>query len=143
MKLDFMMLANYAEVQNGLLYISGGTWDTTNVHAPPQGPGVPEGTVAVVQGTLVARVLFHVTETGRDHGFTVSIMDEDGGDVLKIEGGGPVGLQPELPPGWDQGLNLAVPLTGLTLKKFGRYNISLQIDDQHVADLPFRVVQRY
>lgn len=146
MKLDFMMLANHAEVQNGLLYISGGSWDTINVNAPPQAPEgvpIPEGVVAVIRGTFVARILFHVTETDSDHSFIVSVMDEDGGDVARFEASGPIVKTPELPPGWDQGLNLAIPLTGTPLKSFGRYSISLQVDQQHLADLAFRVVKRY
>src|SRR5207248_371637 len=61
-KLDWMMLANYAEVNNGLLYIAGGSCDTTTIHAPLPSQS-PEGAVAIIQGFLVVRELFHVTET--------------------------------------------------------------------------------
>jgi hypothetical protein len=142
-KVDFMMLANHAEVNNGLFYISGGTWDTTNVQATPPPGALPEDAVAVIQGTLAVRVLFHITETERDHGFAVTIMDEDGEQVVTIEGGGPVPRMADVPPGWDQGLNLAVPLSGIPLKRFGLYTVSLQVDGQHVADRPFRVLKAY
>jgi hypothetical protein len=140
-KLGWMLLANHAEVNNGLLYIAGGTWDTSTVHAPPE--GLPEGSVAQVTGTLVIRLLFHVTETDRDHTFTVTLMDEDGGEVGKIEGGATISRIQGLPPGWDQGLNLAIPLTGIPLPRFGLYNLSVQVDGQHLGDLPFRVLKDY
>jgi hypothetical protein len=143
-KLDWMLLANHAEVQNGLLYISGGTWDTTNVNAPlPEGAPAPEGTVALFQGMLVIRLLFHVTETDREHALTVTVMDEDGGQIARIEGRSQVERTSDLPPGWDQGATLTIPLSGLPLPRFWLYRISVQVDGQHLDDLPFRVVKAY
>jgi hypothetical protein len=141
-KLDWMMLANYAEVNNGLLYVAGGSWDTTTIHAPLP-PAAPEGSVAVLQGFLVVRVLFHATETERAHSFAITVIDEDGGDVAKIEGEAHVARVPGLPPGWDHGVNIAVPLTGMPLRSFGLYNIALQVDGQHIGDRPFRVLKGY
>ena len=38
MKLDWILLANYAEVgPSGLLAVVGGTWDTMTVHSPAAG----------------------------------------------------------------------------------------------------------
>lgn len=143
MKLDWMMLANHAEApENGLLYVAGGGWDTTTINAPlPE--GAPPGAVAFIQGYLVVRLLFHLTETERDHGFAITVMDEDGGDVARIEGSVHVARSPDLPPGWDHGVNLAVSLTGIPVRRFGLYSISLQVDGQHVGDRPFRVLQGY
>jgi len=139
-KLDWMMLANYAEiVPTGLLTVVGGTWDTISVHGPvPE--DAPEGAVALVTGCVVVRALFHVTETGRDHAFALTVMDEDGGEVARIDGGLHVERQPDVPPGWDQGVNLVVSLAGLPIPRFGLYTVSMQIDGQHVGDRPFRVV---
>jgi hypothetical protein len=143
LKLDWMLLANYAEVgPTGLLTVVGGTWDTMTVHAPLPDDG-PEGAVAVLTGCVVVRALFHVTETGREHGFALTVMDEDGGDVARIEGSVRVDRQPDLPPGWDQGVNMAISLTGMPVPLFGLYTISLQIDGQHVGDRSFRVVQGF
>ena len=140
MKLDWIMLANYAEIApNGLLTVVGGTWDTMTVHAPLP-DDAPEGAVAILNGSVVVRALFHVTETGRDHEFTLTVMDEDGGEVARIAGSMRVERQPDLPPGWDQGVNLAVNLTGMPVPHFGLYTISLQIDGLHVGDRSFRVV---
>ena len=84
MNLDWMILANYAEVNGGLLYISGGGWDTLTVQAPAE--GAPPGVFAVLQGTLVIRLLFHQTETGRDHQFEVAIIDEDDEIFVMVAG---------------------------------------------------------
>ena len=97
----------------------------------------------MLTGSVVVRALFHVTETGREHEFTLTVMDEDGGDVARIEGSVHVDRQPDSPAGWDQGVNMAVSLTGMPVPQFGLYTISLQIDGQHVGDRPFRVVQGY
>jgi hypothetical protein len=142
-KLDWILLANYAEVgPAGLLTVVGGTWDTMTVHAPLP-DDAPEGAVAVLTGSVVVRALFHVTETDREHGFLLTVMDEDGGDVARIEGSVDVDRQPDVPPGWDQGVNMAVSLTGMPVPRFGLYTISLQIDGQHVGDRPFRVVKGF
>jgi len=142
-KLDWILLANYAEVgPSGLLTVVGGTWDTMTVHAPlPE--DAPEDAVAMLTGCVVVRALFHVTETGREHEFALTVMDEDGGDVARIEGSVRVDRQPDSPPGWDQGVNMVVSLTGMPVPQFGLYTISMQIDGQHVGDRPFRVVQGF
>ena len=70
-------------------------------------------------------------------------MDEDGGDVARIEGSIHVERQPDLPPGWDQGVNMTVSLTGMPMPRFGLYTISMQIDGQHVGDRSFRVLQGF
>ena len=143
MKLDWMLLANYAEVgPTGLLTVVGATWDTMTVHtALPD--DAPEGTVAMLSGSAVVRALFHVTETDREHEFALTVMDEDGGDVARIEGAVRVDRQPDSPAGWDQGVNMVVGLTGMPVPRFGLYTISMQIDGQHVGDRPFRVVKGF
>ena len=84
MKLDLMMLANYAEVApNGLLYIAGGGWDTITVNAPIE---EPEGVYTAMAGALAIKLLFHATETERSHHFEVTIMDDDGVELAKSAG---------------------------------------------------------
>jgi hypothetical protein len=118
MNLDWMMLCNYAEVApNGLLYIVGGGWDTVTVSAPME--GAPPGVFAVLQGTLVIRLLFHQTETGRDHSFEVVFTDEDGQEMGKAGGSIRVERSPGIPVGWPQNVNLPIPLTGIGLPRAG------------------------
>jgi hypothetical protein len=140
-KLEWMALANYAENRDGLLYIVGGGWDTINVQAPIE--GAPTGVFAVMQGTLVVRLLASTTETGQPHTFTIEIIDEDGTQIAKAEGGFPVDAIVGLPIGWDQGVNLVMPLTGLLLPGPGNYTINLRVDDELLGDRPFRVLKLY
>lgn len=139
MKLDWMTLANYAEVNNGLLYIAGGAWDTINVNAPLE--GAPDSVFAVIQGTLIIRLLFHSTEVDREHAFAVTIMDEDGANVGQADGAVRPERQPGIPMGWDTPFNMVLPLTGIPLPRPGLYTISLTVAGTHLGDRPFRVLK--
>lgn len=107
MKLEWMALANYAEDRGGLLYVVGGAWDTINVQGPIQ--GAPPGIFVVIQGMLVIRVLMHPTETGEQHTFSFEIVDEDGQQLVKVDGDFRAERTPGLPIGWDQGANRSSP----------------------------------
>lgn len=144
MKLDWLILANSAEEANGLVHMLGAGWDTINVRAPLHEPdGSPSDIVAVVQGTLIARLLLHPTETARDHPFELTIVDEDGATILKMEGAFRVDPSSAVPPSWDHGMNLVMPLTGLQLPRFGLYQVSLIVNQTHYGERPFRVVKAY
>jgi hypothetical protein len=140
MRLDWMMLANYAEAPpgGGLVYIAGGSWDTITVTG---GEDLPEGVVAVVQGYLAVRILLHPTELGRARTFDVKVVDEDGEEIAQVEGGFETEAADDLPPGWHQGFNLVFPLNGLPLPRFGLYAINFLLDGQHLGEREFRVVR--
>jgi hypothetical protein len=140
-RLEFMMLANHAEVQGGLLYISGGTFDTINVQARMEGG--PPGSVAALQGTLVIRMLFDFTETDKDHAFDLSLVDEDGQEIVRSEVPFHVAKTVGLPEGWDQGHNIVANFPALALPKFGEYAFHLTVDGEPVGDRPFRVLKLY
>ena len=142
-----MLLANYAEDNKGLLNVSGASWDTIEVRGPTSvasGP-VPDGPLPVAQivGFLVARVSFHPSETGREHKVGILVTSADGETVAKAEGRQVIPKQKDLPSGWPQGVNLIIPMTGVPLPEFAHYSIVLQVDDQHLGDMAFRVVKKY
>jgi hypothetical protein len=143
MEVGWMMLANYAEAQNGMLYLAGAGWDTINVRAEPQ-EDAPPGVVALVRGVLVVRLRFHHTEAGTEFPFKVVIVDEDGGDIGQIDGA-ITALPPEAdtPPTWDRSSHVVAELNGLPLPRFGEYRIHMHVNHEHKGDLPFRVVRRY
>ncbi len=142
MKLEWMILANHAEEQAGLLYMAGGTWDTVTVNGALEA-GPPDA-VAVFRGTLVVRVLFHPTETEREHAFQLMVRDEDGHTIHELpELPARIERNKDLPAGWEQGFNLLFELTGMPLPHFGMYTLSILIDGQHLGDRPFRVLQNY
>lgn len=137
-----MILANYAEAPDGgLFYVAGGGWDTIAVQAPIQ--GAPEGVFAVINGYLMIRLLFHLTETDREHTTRVNIMDDDGQEIAVSESTFPVTKIEGLPTGWLQNLNIVMPLTGIALPHPGNYVINLNVDGQWAGDRQFRVLKQY
>src|SRR5215208_1643422 len=141
MELAWMMLANHAEAANGLLYISGGAWDTVTVNEAPPEP--PEGVVAFVQGVLVIRINFHATEVETDYPFHVIVVDEDGLEIGKVEGTMSALRQQGNPPAWPHPANIVVSLTGLPLPRFGEYRIHVRVNREHKGDTPFRAVKGF
>jgi Family of unknown function (DUF6941) len=139
--LEWMMLANHAEARDGLLYISGGTWDSLNVQGPIEGG--PPNAVAIFQGFLIVRLNFHATEVPSEHAFDLVVIDEDGGEHGKAEGQFRVEKIPGVPPEWGQGFNMIAGLSGLPLPKFGKYAINLLVDGSHLGERPFRVLKLY
>jgi hypothetical protein len=73
----------------------------------------------------------------------IVVVDEDGTEVGVIEGPFRAEKQPGLPPAWKQGVNMVFGLTGIPLRRFGLYRISLLLDDQHLGDREFRVLKLY
>jgi hypothetical protein len=140
-KLDMIILANYAEDHGGLLTLVGAGWDTVNVRAPLEGG--PPNVIAFVQGTLVVRMLFHQTELERNHHCEITVIDEDGQQIAKVENDLTVHRLPDSPAAWDQGVNIVVPLTGMPLPREGHYVINVNVDGHFLGERPFRVVKWY
>lgn len=152
MKAEWVMFANYAEETGGLLLLTGATWDTINVTAPIQIVGMPEGLVlpddavlpvTMIQGVLVVRLLFHLTESNRDHAFSLQLITADGKELQRTEGQVHVGWNEDTPPEWDQGVNLIFNVTGQPIPEFGQYAYHLLVDGNHIGERPFRVMRKY
>ncbi len=98
------------------------------------------------------------TATNQQHTMELSLEDEDG-DVLVLGDAPPaqgddqpqkirklganfnVGRPPDLTPGAEQNVPLALNINNLLLEQPGRYRIAIQIDGSEEAVLPFTVVQ--
>lgn len=124
-----------------MLNMLGAGWDTMHV---TQSLDVPPGTenppVAVVGGSLVARLLCHqITETNRDHTFSVTLVDEDGGEVSRLEGHFNVERTVGVPVGWPQHMNLLTPLN-IPVPGFGTYTFAFEVDGRHLGERGFRVI---
>ena len=138
MKLDWMILANHVEVQNDLLYVAGGGWDTINVVA--RAPEAPAEVAAVMQGYVAIRLQIHQTETDKEHSFELTILDQDGGEAAKASGEFRMERSSDIPEGWLQNVNIVIPLSGIALPRDGLYTINLDVNNQWVGDRRFRVV---
>jgi hypothetical protein len=130
MRLDWALLANSAEVREGVIYVMSGGWDTALRDRFP----------APFMGSIAARLLFNRTEVG-PHAFEVHLLTADGDPIIP-----PVSVPltvepaPGLPPGWDIAVIVAINLTGVVIPAAGAYVVELLVDRFHVKSLPFRAV---
>lgn len=100
--LDYLIVADGAQVVGGKLYLLGGGWDRLTV---PQLPGPPAVPFAVALGINVPWSL-----TNTKLGFSVDVTDSDGDEVAQLAAGQfEVGRPPGLRPGAPQRFQLTVP----------------------------------
>ena len=93
--LDYLLVADSADVVNGKLYLLGGGWDSLKV---PQLPGPPAVPFSVAVGIDVPWSL-----TNQKLRFSVDVLDADGGEVVQLVGGEfEVGRPPGLRAGTPQ-----------------------------------------
>lgn len=124
------MIADYAEIVGGKLYLMGGGWDT-------YGLGDVPGQIrfAIALGVRIAW-----DETNQPQHVVVTIEDDDGQVAVRIEGDLNVGRPPDLPPGASQLAQMAANVP-LTVQKFGGYRARIQAGGDELS-LPFRVIKR-
>jgi hypothetical protein len=99
-----LCLANYAEVQNSLLYMTGGGWNEYRrpaANEQGQRPMVRLGVALIIQVPW--------SETNREQKFRIVITDLDGklAHLIKIEGGLSAGRPGMMPAGTIQYINMA------------------------------------
>lgn len=118
-----LLLADFAQVAEGKLYISGGGW---NFVGPKVGPSA-----------LGVLVQVPWNEANERHRWRLELLDEDGRAVtmppddrpLHIEGGFEVGRPPGHPQGTPLNVPLAMNIGPLPLAPGHRYVWVLYIDD--------------
>ena len=131
-----LTLANHAEVQNGLMYLSGAEWDTLtrdvpqDTDPPPQHLGIG---VSVVVGWA---------ETNERHPLHLWIEDEDGQTgLLDVNAELEVGRPPGMPHGTESRAPFAI--NGImTFPRAGGYVVCAQVGGDAPHRYPFRVVDR-
>lgn len=137
------VLANHAEAQNNLLYISGGGIDRAIVAT---GSSAPFG-VTMGIGILVT---IPWTDTNREHALTIHLVDPDGRPVLPAPEGTPglifenrftVGRPPGLKDGDEQGVAVAVNMPGLPMPRLGDFAFVIAVNGQELKRLPYRVME--
>lgn len=129
MDIEWLILADGAQVVGGKLYLLGGGWDVLTVST-----GFP------VQQRLSIAAAFRVpwTETNQAHTIEVQIADEDGRVLFSAGGQLEVGRPPGLPPGTEQRSQVVMDPV-VTFDRPGTYVIVGRADE-HDARAPFRVV---
>ena len=134
MDIEYALIADYAEIVSGKLYVMGGGWDHTFA------PDVP----ANVRFAAAVGVRVGWEETNRSIPVQVTVEDDDSRELVRVDGAVQVGRAPDLPPGTSQLTQFAINLA-LPLPAFGGYRMRVLAgtgDDQAVATRPFRLVKR-
>lgn len=131
-----LTLANHAEVQNGLLYISGGEWNTVTRRYPASGQPKPQHLA------IALSVVVPWTEANTPQVVSIRMEDEDGRNRLletrfKLE----VGRPPGKPHGSDS--RSALAFTGnVQFPQAGGYRVVAQVGDR-TSTYSFRVVDHH
>lgn len=133
MDIDFLILADWAEVLGGKLYLQGGGWDRLAVAS-----SFPTSrNVAVAAGILIPW-----EETNQRYRLELRILDEDNqqailGATADLETGRPAGI----PAGSTQRLLMA--LNGpVTFARPGQFVVAASIDGAEKRRVPFTVQGR-
>ncbi len=131
MDIEHALIADYAEIVNGKLYLMGGGWDTT--HAP-QAP-------ATVRLAVAVGVRLEWGDAGRDFPVLITVEDDDGHEHVRIQGAVNASHAPSAVPGTAQLAQIAANLP-ITLPAFGGYRVRINVGDDDGGDsrnLPFRL----
>lgn len=132
-EIEFVTLANHAEAQNGLLYLSGAGWNEAFVGFAEDGHSRP------FHFGVGVSVSVPWTETNSRHRMEVLLEHEDGGDPLfSVTGDFEVGRPAGLPQGADQRTVFA--FTGQArFPLAGGYRLRAILDNSHSRSVSFRV----
>ena len=131
-----LTLANHAEVQNGLMYLSGAEWDTLTRDVP-QGADPPPQHLGIGVSVVVGWA-----ETNERHPLHLWIEDEDGqAGLLDVNAELEVGRPPGMPHGTESRAPFAI--NGImTFPRAGGYVVCAQVGGNAPHRYPFRVVDR-
>jgi hypothetical protein len=136
-EISLLTLANHAEIQNGLLYMSGAEWDTLTRYYD-QGKTPEPHRIAIALTVVVPW-----SETNHPQHVAMWIEDEDGGSRLLEQ---QLDLKIGRPPGRVPGSESRAPIvynTSVDFPKQGGYRIVAEAgEDRRRRTYSFRVIDR-
>ena len=127
--IEWLILADAAEVVGGKLYLMGGGWDRLTVNSQPA-----KKNLAVA---LALRVPWH--ETNRQHSFRIDMTDEDGKQIVSVNGATEVGRPAGIPAGQPQLAQFVVNFDA-TFEKLGTYVITARVNESQERAVRFNIV---
>ena len=135
MEVEWLILADSAEVVGNKLYLLGGGWDRLTVNT-----GFPIDQRCAI--AVSVRVPWN--ETNQKHVFEVEVMSEDPQteepkSLVKVNGQFEVGRPPGIPQGQEQRIQLAINM-GLRLETPGTKVIIARIEGQEMRRVHFNVI---
>ena len=128
-ELDWLILADAAEIVGGKLYLLGGGWDQLNVAGDfPAAHACQIAAAFAVPWNL----------TNRRHPVSITFAHDDGAEIARINTEVEVGRPAGFPPGMTQRAQLAIALT-LTFPRPGGYVAIVRIEETEKRRVPFVV----
>ena len=126
---EWLILADAAEVVGAKLYMLGGGWDRLTVNSQP------------ARQNIAVALAFWIPwfETNKQHSFQLEIADEDGKNLVTMEGGFEVGRPPGLPHGQPQLIQLAMN-SNVSFDRLGAYVITARASGGDARSTQFNVV---
>lgn len=118
MEIEWLILADAAQVVGNKLYLLGGGWDRLIAN---------KGFPLSQQIGIAMSINVPWNNTNEKHAFEIEIATEDGQQIAKVDGGFEVGRPVGILPGQDQRIQLAAN-AALKLNDPGIYSIMARID---------------
>ncbi|MCC7106770.1 MAG: hypothetical protein IT307_16680 [Chloroflexi bacterium] len=130
MQVEWLLLADSAQLVGGKLYLLGGGWDvlTVNTSFPLR-----------QRCAIVAAFRVPWNETNVRHGVQLEVADEDGQTLLTAAGAVELGRPPGIPLGQEQRAQVVAELE-LSFERPGTYVVVARIEGEEHRRVPFRVV---
>jgi hypothetical protein len=129
MEVEWLILADAAQVVGGKLYLLGGGWSALTVN----------GAFPVQQRCgVAASFVVPWNETNQPQNAEIEIATEDGQSLARIEGKIEVGRPPGIRPGQSQRVQLAADL-GLTIEGPGTYVVIARVEGREGRRIDFTV----
>src|SRR5262245_60742756 len=125
--IEYALIADYAEIVAGKLYLMGGGWDSFALSAVP----------GQLRLALAVGVRIGWEETNRSIPVQATVEDDDGRQVAKLEAAVNAGRPPNLAPGTGQLAQLAAHFI-VPVETAGGHRVTIIVGDQS-RYLPFRV----
>jgi hypothetical protein len=129
LNIEWLILADSAQIVNNKLYLLGGGWERLTLKNIPT-----SHSCSVAMSFIVPWA-----DTNQKHGFRINIVDEDGQDIRQpITGQVEAGRAAGIPAGTDQRVQLSLDLQ-LRLEKPGTYVVHASLAERDTASVKFRV----
>jgi len=127
-QIDFLLIADRAEVVSGKLYMMGGAWEQISVANPAQPIGF----------SIALGILIPWNATNERHRLRLAVEDADGGGLAELDGEIVAGRPPHLPSGSQQRLLFATTI-GVLIPRGGRYAVIASLNGAEARRTPFDV----
>jgi hypothetical protein len=121
------LLCDYAQVREGLLFVSSGGITRVRRAAFP----------AHLGAAFAAVLQLDAIEAERPHQFELVVVDEDGGEIARVDAEIVVGDLSTVHPGEMVQVPLAIDLHFMTLPRPGAYELRLYVAGEHRRTVQF------